>query len=519
MKRLGLLALVGALAFSCRAPSQKSDGPRHVVLVVWDGMRPDFITENGTPNLWKVAQEGVNFRRHHSMYPSMTNVNGTVLATGVFPQRSGVIGNNEFRPALDPLAPMDTAEAETIRRADEVMHGKYLNVATIAETLQADGKRTAVTGTKWVAALFDRNRTRTSELAKNSPSLTAGEAIQEETQSALERSLGAFPKKTFPNLEEDRWSTHALSEIFWRDQLPAFSLLWLSDPDFTAHESAPGAPDVLASIKNSDARLGDLLATLEAKHLRDSTDIFVVSDHGFSTIERAIDLPAALRAAGFQAAKRWEKDAKAGQILVAGNAGTSFFYLAEHDRATMHRLVEWLQHSDFAGVIFAREKMEGAFTLADARLEKPDGPDVIMSFRWNEKPNGFGALGMITADAARAEGKGTHATLSRYDVHNTLIAAGPDFRRGFHDETPTGNIDLAATILHLLKTNSAQPLDGRILSEALVAESAPVATETKTREATRDFPEGQWRQTLTISSAGDKIYFDEGNGTFVPTAR
>src|SRR5205814_1504807 len=48
--------------------SQKSD--RKVVVVVWDGMRPDFVNETNTPTLWALAHEGVTFTRHHSTYLS-----------------------------------------------------------------------------------------------------------------------------------------------------------------------------------------------------------------------------------------------------------------------------------------------------------------------------------------------------------------------------------------------------------------------------------------------------------------
>src|SRR5208337_4453865 len=72
----------------------------HVVVVVWDGMRPDFVTAETTPTLWKLAQQGVTFRNHHAAYPSMTEVNGTALATGVYPGESGIIANKEFRPAI-----------------------------------------------------------------------------------------------------------------------------------------------------------------------------------------------------------------------------------------------------------------------------------------------------------------------------------------------------------------------------------------------------------------------------------
>jgi arylsulfatase A-like enzyme len=132
---------------------------------------------------------------------------------------------------------------------------------------------------------------------------------------------------------------------------------------------------------------------------------------------------------------------------------------------------------------------------------------------------------MIDADWQRGAGKGTHATLSRFDMHNTLIAAGPDFRRGQVTDLASGNVDLAPTILRILRIKppkSASGGDGRILSEGMVkldpaaARSKP---ETKTIKATKDFPSGTWRQSLQISRVGSTEYLDEGNGVFVPKAR
>src|SRR5437870_11561477 len=146
------------------------------------------------------------------------------------------------------------------------------------------------------------------------------------------------------------------------------------------------------------------------------------------------------------------------------------------------------------------------------------GSDVIMSFRWNDSKNQFGVPGTIDADWQRAAGKGTHATLSRFDMHNMLIAAGPDFRRGQTDDLPTGNTDLAPTILRILGIKPPEQLDGRILSEAMInvdpATTGP-KSETKTIDAVKDFPSGTWRQSLRISRVGSTIYLDEGNGAFL----
>src|SRR3712207_6124715 len=160
--------------------------------------------------------------------------------------------------------------------------------------------------------------------------------------------------------------------------------------------------------------------------------------------------------------------------------------------------------------------MEGTFPIADAQLAKEDGPEVIMSFRWNDNANQFGISGMIMADWNRAAGKGTHATLSRFDLNNTLIAAGPDFRRGYRSEVPSGNIDIAPTILHILGISPPGPMDGRVLREAMtwgVSEAPEVRTEL--REAKRSFGTAMWEQYLQLSHVGTHTYIDEGNGTFI----
>ena len=58
---------------------------RIVILMVWDGLRPDFVTQRDTPNLFRLAREGVRFDKHHSIFPTLTMVNATALATGAPP--------------------------------------------------------------------------------------------------------------------------------------------------------------------------------------------------------------------------------------------------------------------------------------------------------------------------------------------------------------------------------------------------------------------------------------------------
>jgi hypothetical protein len=498
------------IAAETQLPSQ-----RRVVMVVWDGMRPDFVTEKFSPTLWKLGQEGVVFSDQHPVYFSATDVNGVALATGMYPCHSGLIANHEFRPQIDGRRPIDVENPAVAGKGDELSHGGYIAAPTVAELVQKAGGRTVIAASKTVGLLHDRPRP--AGFGNGSVTLSAGVTWPNEADSAIVKALGPFPKSYF---DRDNWTTKALTEVLWKDDVPPFSVLWLGLPDLTQHEKAPGSPEAIQGIRSSDANLAALLNALDRRHVRDSTDVFVVSDHGFSTIQRSIDVPKILADAGFSVTTEFKTKPQSGDVMVVGGGGSVLFYVVQHEPTVVHRLIDFLQQSDFAAVIFARERTEGVFTLAQAQIDSRDAPDVVMAFRWNDQPNKYGVPGMITADWQRGPGGGTHASLSRFDMHNTLIAAGPDFRRGQTDKIPTGNIDVAPTILQILHISESVRQDGRVLTEAMNASNAePPVPESQTMEASRQFPNGLWRQTLRFSRVGTAVYLDQGNGSFEPAEK
>src|SRR5438876_260837 len=332
-----------AFSASSTLPAEEPKLQRHVVVVVWDGMRPDFISEKNTPALWKLAHEGVIFRNHHAVYPSATNVNGTALATGVYPGHSGIIANHDYRPEIDRNHSIDVELPVVVEKGDELSNGKYISVPTIAELVQNAGGRTAIATAKTVGLLLDRH----VDLgrAENCVTLFAGDSRPRERLASIVAALGPFPSA---HLHQDAWTTKSLTDFLWKDGVPAFSILWLGEPDLTQHESAPGAQPALAAIKSSDENLAAVLSALDRQGERETTDVFVVSDHGFSTIERSIDLRKILNDTGFTAKTEFRDEPKRGDIMVVGNGGTVLFYVVHHDAAILRRLVEFLQQTDFA---------------------------------------------------------------------------------------------------------------------------------------------------------------------------
>jgi arylsulfatase A-like enzyme len=510
-----LFSALFTLALTTHSPA--AGVAKHIVVVVWDGMRPDFVSAEHTPTLAQLASNGVFFAHHHSVYCTATDVNGTAIATGQQPQRSGIIANKIFRPEINPLKPIYATATDAVRKGDELTHGKFLLTPTVAETLQAAGKRTVIAGAKDVAILHDR---RERDDDAHGALLSAGETQPGKLADDLVTALGKFPKAAVvtnreTNSGRDEWTTRALVGRLWGDELPEFSLLWLSEPDHSQHANGPGSAKALAALESSDRQLATVLAQLERRGLGDQTDVFVVSDHGFSTIAHVVDVAKELQAAGFKAAREFKQPLQPGEILVAGQGGSALCFIGGHDAAVAKKLAAFFQQQPFTGVVFAREKIPGTFPLTAGNLASPDAPDLAVSLRWSSEKSQTGAPGTFYSDGSRV-GAGNHASLSPFDTHNTLIAAGPDFKRGWVNDLPSGNTDLAPTILWLLGVKPSVPMDGRVLSEALVAKNSPRAAKltTKRLAASQKFLGGTWSQYLQTSRVGKTVYLDEGNGQF-----
>jgi arylsulfatase A-like enzyme len=486
----------------------------HVVVMVWDGMRPDLVSAENSPNLWSLAQRGVFFANHHPAFPSTTEVNGTALATGMKPAHSGIIGNREFRPAIDPRKGVSTEDLEVVRKGDEVKKGKHIATSTIAETVQQAGFRTAVAGTKPVAILQDRAEVRTSRAARESVDVFAGKTAPADAIVALRKARRDFPTPIkYPNTAQDRWTADVLTGELWKAGVPKFSVLWMSDPDFSQHYTAPGAPTALAAIRSADDMLGIVLAALKEKGVLDRTDIFVVSDHGFSTISAGTDLAQTLSAAGLRASRAFASEPAKGEILIVNTGATALLYVTGHDADTTAKLVRVLQELPSTGVIFSREPIEGTFPLSAAGVDSPDAPDVVVAPRWSAEKNEFGVPGTLIHDGAKKSGAGMHGSLSPFDQTNTLIGAGPDLRAGWRDELPSGNIDVAPTVLWILGIRPLAQPDGRVLFEAIRdRKTAEVKPDEKRLEAARDLGTIRWTQYLRTVTYEGATYFLEGSG-------
>jgi arylsulfatase A-like enzyme len=511
MRLVRKLFAIGCSVFLCNAAFAAGKAS-HVVLIVWDGMRPDFVSKENTPTLFEMSRQGVTLGHHHPVYVSSTEVNGTALATGVYPAQSTIIANDEYRPSIDPLKPIEMQSVPAIRRGDALSQNNYLAFPTVSEILHENGLRTAIAGSKAVALLHDRLPRGDGALGVT---LFAGETLPVSVKAELETALGRFPSAGATKTNIDQWTTSALIDQFWKNGVPPYSLLWLAEPDNSQHKAGPGAPDPMLAIRNCDNQLARVVQALKEKNATDSTDIILVSDHGFSTVQEVIDVGATLKSAGLRVFHKFPSDDSApGDIMVVSDGGVVLCYVNGHEARQTEEAVHCLQGQPYTGVIFTQKAIEGTFPLAEAHLDSPYAPDIVVVLRWNRDMSKYGVPGMMYCDRDYGiPNKGSHATLSPTEMHNTGFAFGPDFVAGMKDEMPTGNIDIAPTILWILGVQPKRAMSGRVLSEVFNTPAPPVGpVKSHRKEATWQGKGFVWRQYLDISEVNGVTYLDEGNG-------
>ena len=279
--------------------------------------------------------------------------------------------------------------------------------------------------------------------------------------------------------------------------------MWLNDPDGTAHSNGIGSDLTLKSLTLVDAGIGRIEDTLRAKGLLDRTNIIVTSDHGFSTHTGELKLDAlvepfarrdARRIAGHR--RRRRRDSFPGGRRCGSR---------RRDRRGASEAARSRRHLHEAAHRAARRKgpLPGTLSFDVARWNHPG--DRARSWCRRTGPSAKNAAGF--EGTTTASGVAGHGSSSPYDIHNTLIAAGPDFREHAQSAVPTGNVDIAPTLLRLLNLAVPKTMTGRVIEEGCTG-PAPSSVRVAHSSETVRTADGSYELTAHISTAGGRKYLD-----------
>lgn len=468
-----------------------------ILIAAFDGLQPAQVRPDLMPNLARFASEGVFFENHHPVFPSVTRINAASMVTGTYSGKHGLAANTMVARDYDPTTVFSALEptlADVARKT-----GRVLFAPTLADILSEHSMEYTAIGVGTSGNAYVHNP-RADE--SGGATIHTDFTLPYDLSDKLGSRFGPWPGEAMPNTPRLDHAVKILTEHILPERQPAVALIWSSEPDKAQHAHGVGSEMSDRAIREADARFGSILEWLESNGQGSDTDVLVISDHGYSTIQEVVDVEWYTRDAGFSDE----------EVLVAPNGGSALFYC--QSESVTQRLAAWLMERPWCGALLALEaagEIEGALPMSLAGAEGPRAPELAMSFGWDSRPNDAGYNGFAYSTGGQP-GQGQHGSMSRHEMNNTLIARGLRFRRAARIQSPTGNVDLAPTVLRLLGLPVPEHMEGRVLTEALAEGENSVDWTSTTHRAERKSAAGTYCQTVRVSTVGNTSYLDEGSG-------
>jgi predicted AlkP superfamily pyrophosphatase or phosphodiesterase len=220
-----------------------------VVLVSIDGLRWDDPAKAGAVHLERLARRGAMAEILLPPFPSTTFPAHASLATGVYPDRHGIL-NNEF---LD-------RRRGAYRMADDA---GWLLAEPLWVTAERQGRPAAIY--HWVCSYAPWQGTAASIREPFDPRVADSDKIDRLIDWLHRTDAGR----------------------------PRLLMAYLKGPDAAGHRDGPGTPAVLERVRQADRLIGRLMLAVEGAGRRAA--LVVVSDHGMAPVSRVHRLDRLLR--------------------------------------------------------------------------------------------------------------------------------------------------------------------------------------------------------------------------------
>jgi predicted AlkP superfamily pyrophosphatase or phosphodiesterase len=237
-----LLFLVLVIAISSCDNARQQTHPNKILLISFDGFRYDYLNKVHTPNFDTLTTNGVAAEGLIPIFPSKTFPNHYSIATGLYPENSGFVGNIMYDPKWEEWYRIGDRQA--------VENGKWYGGEPIWNTLE---KQDVKTGTMfWVGSEAD---------------------IQGMRPTYWKQYDGDMPFKARVDTVL-KWLSAPDS------QAVDFATLYFEHVDGAGHRYGTDSDSLNSAIRESDRIIGYLKKQMRQQDFWKQTNILVVSDHG-----------------------------------------------------------------------------------------------------------------------------------------------------------------------------------------------------------------------------------------------
>jgi arylsulfatase A-like enzyme len=299
-----------ALLVGCATPQPSATPtPHNVVIFVADGLRYGSVNDTDAPALAAARREGVDFANSHSIYPTLTTVNASAIATGHFPGDTGNYANSLYpgdpwlpNAGFSRVAPIE--DDGILQDMDQRFGGNYLHETTLFAAAAAHGYNVIAMGKTGPAGIQIRGTVNGQAILIDETvglPFPGAPTLPPDLAAAFTAAHlgGVAPPRNLVNKAQQDWLVHAATDVILpylqHSSKPFLLLYWSPDPDSTQHGQhdsinalTPGinGPTSRAAISNASSNLGLIRDALRADDLAATTDVVMIADHGFSTTSK-----------------------------------------------------------------------------------------------------------------------------------------------------------------------------------------------------------------------------------------
>lgn len=481
-----------------------------IIIVGFDGLRPDLITSENMPNLTGFVAQSSLLANHRSVYPSETRVNITSLSTGSWPESHGVIANEYVDFRIPQLTVFNTAKADHIDTGERVYGGKFVGSSSLGEAVTNAGLTFAViaTGSQGSSRLL-------SHKMMNLPHLSIACASPEtsrplSTARRLIDAAGGPPVLEIPETELVRFATDLFISHVYPEFRPDVTVLWYVEPDTSFHcFGLAKSGDVLRFVDREFGRI------LDWANDHPEIQIMAISDHGHVAGQWPMDLMSAFEGLNLKTANQF--DPEADLIVIPGQ--TTGIWVNPVKREILPDVGAALMNAPWSGPIFAKEPdlVPGSFSQDQIRACHPRSPDLYCARYANSQVGAANIPGcaFVTEHDGLPIGSGQHGGLQREEMTSLAAMRGTLFRSNFRSEVPSGIVDIAPTVLHILGIPQPSSMTGRPLKEVIADHDwHPPKVEEEVLEKSYN----NYLQILRRRSVDNNIYLDHAERLAPPPA-